>query len=254
MVKAMAITLPPNTVKSAMRTLDIIEFVVAHPAGPIAQDIAAALEIPVSSLSYLLATLAERGYIVRDGRQYRPGPGLERLVVAPRALTLADRVEPLVKLLRSELNETVSFMIRTGWEVEALVTEASGQALRYAIEPKHRKPLHSLAAGKAILATLPEADLERYFAECPRSRFTTRTIVDEAALRAELDRVRRDGFAEAHEEDVKGICGLAVAARHEGRPAGAFAVAIPEARYDAALAARAKAALTKAAATLAGVG
>ena len=43
MPQSQATQAPSNTVKSAMRTLDIIEFVVAHPQGPIAQDIAAAL-------------------------------------------------------------------------------------------------------------------------------------------------------------------------------------------------------------------
>lgn len=242
----------PNTVKSAMRTLDIIEFVVAHPQGPIAQDIAAALDIPVSSLSYLLSTLVERGYIQRDGRKYRPGPGLDRLTQQTQELSLAERVEPLVRLLRSELDETASFMVRTGWQAEALATDASGQALRYAIDPGHLKPLHSLAAGKAILSTLSEAELSRYFAEVPRARFTARTLVDEAGLRAALDDIRRKGVAEAHEEDTLGICGLATPAWIDGQPVGAFAVAIPVVRFDAKLAARAKAALTRAAAALAG--
>lgn len=245
---------PPasNTVKSAMRTLDIIEFVVTHPQGPIAQDIAAALDIPVSSLSYLLGTLVEREYLTRDGRRYRPGFGLERLRVPTHNLSLADRVEPLVKLLRAEIDETASFMARRGWEVEAVVTVASGQHLRYSIEEGHRKPMHSLAAGRAILAMLPEAELARYFAECPRPRFTAHTIVDEAPLRIELEKVRKNGIAEAHEEDTKGICGLAVPAWFEGEAVGAFAVAIPEARFDTALANRARAALGRAAASLAG--
>ncbi len=235
-----------------MRTLDIIEFVVAHPQGPIAQDIAAALDIPVSSLSYLLGTLAERGYLLRDGRRYRPGPGLERLAVPRHAMTLAERTGPLVKLLRSELDETASFMVRSGWEVEALVTEASGQALRYAIEPGHRKPLHSLAAGKAILAMLPEADLARYFAEVPRERHTRHTLIEEAPLRLALEEVRRTGIAEAHEENTLGICGLAAPAWLNGEAVGAFAVAVPEVRFNARLAAKAKAALTRAAQALAG--
>jgi IclR family acetate operon transcriptional repressor len=241
-----------NTVKSAMRTLEIIEFVVAHPQGHIAQDIAAALDIPVSSLSYLLGTLAEREYLIRDGRRYRAGPGLHRLIVPAASLTLADRVEPLVKVLRSELDETASFMVRSGWEVEALVTEASGQALRYAIEPGHRKPLHALAAGKAILAALPEAELARYFAECPRPRFTPHTLVDEADLRPALELIRREGVAEAHEENTLGICGLGATAWIKGEVVGAFAVAIPEVRFNPAVAAKARAALSRAAASLAG--
>ncbi len=252
MPQSQATQAPSNTVKSAMRTLDIIEFVVAHPQGPIAQDIAAALDIPVSSLSYLLGTLAEREYLVRDGRRYRAGPGLHRLIVPAASLTLADRVEPLVKVLRSELDETASFMVRSGWEVEALVTEASGQALRYAIEAGHRKPLHALAAGKAILAALPEAELARYFAECPRPRFTAHTLVDEADLRPALELIRREGVAEAHEENTLGICGLGAAAWLKGEVVGAFAVAIPEVRFNAQVAAKARAALSRAAASLAG--
>lgn len=243
---------PSTTVKSAMRTLDIIEFVVAHPQGPIAQDIAAALDIPVSSLSYLLSTLHERGYLARDGRRYRPGPGLERLAVPQHALTLADRVAPLVKLLRSELDETASFMIRSGWQTEALVTEASGQALRYAIEPGEKKPLHSLAGGKAILASIPAEELDRYFAECPRPRFTAQTVIEESALRLQLEQVRREGLAVACEENTPGICGMACPAWFEGKPAGAFAVALPAVRFDESLAARAGAALARAAASLAG--
>jgi IclR family acetate operon transcriptional repressor len=91
MASAPSVTTP---VKSALRTLDVIEFVVAHAAGVVAQDVAQALGIPVSSLSYLLATLVERQYLTREGRRYLPGPGLERLRVSPAALPLADRVAP----------------------------------------------------------------------------------------------------------------------------------------------------------------
>ena len=161
---------PP--VKSALRTLDVIEFVVAHRQGVVAQEIAGALGIPVSSLSYLLTTLADRGYLVREGRRYLPGPGLERLRAAPEALPLADRVAPLVRALKGELNETASFMVQRGWEVEALVTEASDQALRYAVDPGTRRPLHALAAGKVILAALTSSELARYFAETTRAVFT----------------------------------------------------------------------------------
>ena len=73
-----------TTVKSAMRTLDIIEYVVAHRQGVVAQDIAGALAIPVSSLSYLLATLVERDYLRREGRRYFAGPGRAWIDLARR--------------------------------------------------------------------------------------------------------------------------------------------------------------------------
>ncbi|MCW1985158.1 UNVERIFIED_ORG: IclR family acetate operon transcriptional repressor [Sphingomonas sp. R1F5B] len=234
-------------VKSALRTLDVIEFVVAHAGGVVAQDVAQALGIPVSSLSYLLATLVERQYLAREGRRYLPGPGLERLRVAPAALPLADRMAPLVRALKVELNETASFMVRVGWEVEAVVTEASDQTLRYAIEPGARRPLHCLAAGKVILAWLSDADLHRYFAESTRLPMTEHTRIRDEDLRADLARIREEGISTACHEATLGICGTAVPVRIGGQMVGVLSVAVPEVRFDAALAARVRSALRRAA-------
>lgn len=239
---------PP--VKSALRTLDVIEFVVAHRQGVVAQEIAGALAIPVSSLSYLLTTLADRGYLVREGRRYLPGPGLERLRAEPQALPLADRVAPLVRALKGELNETASFMVQRGWEVEALVTEASDQALRYAVDPGTQRPLHALAAGKVILAALPGDERMRYFAETTRAVFTPATHTSEADLTADIARIAVDGMAVAREEATVGIVGTAVPAWIDGAFVGAFSVAIPAVRFDAALEARVRQALMRAAAAL----
>lgn len=250
--------LPPpstNSVKSAMRTLDIIEFVVAHAQGQgaqgvVAQDVAGALAIPVSSLSYLLATLVERDYLRREGRRYLPGPGLERLRVPASEVPLDERVAPIVRGLRSELNETSSFLLRRGWQAEALVTEASDHALRYAIDTGARRPLHAFAAGKAILSLFDEAELKRYFAEAPRDRLTAHTRTSEADLRADLDCIRREGFAIAREEATAGISGVAVPVLIDGIHAGAFSVAVPVVRFDAALEARIKALLLRSAEAL----
>ncbi|MBU6396501.1 MAG: IclR family transcriptional regulator [Sphingomonadales bacterium] len=239
---------PP--VKSALRTLDVIEFVVAHRQGVVAQEIAGALGIPVSSLSYLLTTLADRGYLVREGRRYLPGPGLERLRASPEALPLADRVAPLVRALKGELNETASFMVQRGWDVEALVTEASDQALRYAVDPGTRRPLHALAAGKVILAALTPSELARYFAETTRAVFTPATRTSEADLTDDIARISADGMAVAREEATVGIVGTAVPARIDGQFVGAFSVAIPAVRFDAALEVRVRQALLRAAAAL----
>ena len=240
----------PPPVKSALRTLDVIEFVVAHRQGVVAQDIAGALGIPVSSLSYLLTTLADRGYLVREGRRYLPGPGLERLRAEPHALPLADRVAPLVRALKGELNETASFMVQRGWDVEAIVTEASDQALRYAVDPGTRRPLHALAAGKVILAAMDEAGLARYFAETTRAVFTPATRTSDADLRQDIARVTAEGIAIAREEATVGIVGTAVPARIDGQFVGAFSVAVPAVRFDDALEMRVRQALLRAAAAL----
>ena len=241
----MADPAPPPTVKSAIRTLDIIEYVVSRGQPLVAQEIAAALLIPVSSLSYLLNTLVERGYLARTGRRYAPGPGLERLQANAPSFTLADRVAPLVRALRIQLNETASFFVRREWEVEALATEPSGHALRYAVQTGTSAPLHAFSAGKALMAAMPDKELRRYFATSKREAFTPATIVSEADLRAEIGNIRASGIARTCEEHTPGIVGLGRAARIDGEVVGAFSFAIPMVRFDRAVERRASDLLTR---------
>jgi IclR family acetate operon transcriptional repressor len=222
-----------SPVKSATRTLDIIEYVVARDRPVVAQEIAAALVIPVSSLSYLLNTLIDRGYLARAGRRYTAGPGLARLQARAHGFSLAERVAPLVRALRVQLNETASFFVRIGWEVEALVTETSEHALRYAVQMGTRTPLHGFAAGKAILAALPQDEFETYLSESERRAFSPATITDADALRAEIAAVRQSGIARTREEHTPGIQGIGCAVSVDGELLGAFSVAIPSVRFDA---------------------
>ena len=247
----MADTSAPATVKSAIRTLDIIEYVVARARPLMAQEIANALAIPVSSLSYLLVTLTERGYLLRQGRRYSAGPGLERLQAHAPAFTLTETVAPLVRTLRIQLNETSSFFVRRGWQVEALATEPSEHALRYAVQNGANAPLHGFSAGKALLAAMLDDELDRYFAESERRAFTETTIVSESELRADIARIRESGIARTREEHTPGIYGLGRVARIDGEVVGAFSVAIPTVRFDAEVERRATALLIKTADLLA---
>ena len=229
----------PPPVKSAMRTLDILELVVGQERSMAAHEIASALTIPVSSLAYLLTTLVERGYLTREARRYAPGPALRQLAQGHGPATLADRAAPLVRSLRAQLNETASFFVRRDFEIEAVVTEIGQHALRYAVEIGARAPLHSFSAGKAILATFDEAELAHYLASAPRISFTANTLVDEGALRAEIAQIRRTGIAHTHEEHTPGIVGIGCAVVVDGKAAGALSLAIPAARFNDSIEARA---------------
>jgi len=236
-----------SSVKSATRTLDILEFVVGSRRPVSAAEIAAALAIPVSSLSYLLATLIERGYLTRNGRSHLPGPALARLHPDETVGALSDRVYPVVRSVSLQLNETVSFFVRHGFEMEAIAGEVAPQALRYTIEVGRLVPLHAFAAGKAILATFSEAELADYFAAGGRDVFTESTLTSEAALRAELADIARTGIARTAEEYTPGIIGIGHAVWRDGASLGAISVAIPAARTSPALEARAMDLLRRAA-------
>jgi len=240
-----------SPVKSALRTLEVIEFVVAHPGGVVARDIAGGLDIPLSSLSYLLATLTEREYLLREGRRYSAGPSLDRLRTDRANLSLEDRVAPIVRALSAELDETASFMVREGWRARIVASRSSAQALRYAIAPGETKPLHVLAGGKAILSQLSDAQLEAYFDETRGQRecLTEHTIVSPAALRKQIATFRDQGYATAMEESTAGISSIARPVRL-GDVDGAFSIAVPSIRFLPELQNRAQSALARAVASL----
>ncbi|MHA6718745.1 IclR family transcriptional regulator, partial [Sphingomonas sp. RS6] len=224
----------PTAVKSAVRTLDLIEYVVARPDGVPAQEIATALDIPMSSLSYLVATLVERNYLRRDGRLLQPGEGLERLGRGA-SQSLLDRARPLVRGLRRRFDETASLFQAVDWEMTVVMTETSRQNLRYALDVGARVPLHAIAAGKALLASYDDRQLDAYFAASQRSRFTPQTLCDEAVLRRQIVEIRRSGVAATEDELTQGISGLGISASRGGATLVAIGVAAPSIRMSAEL-------------------
>ncbi len=239
-----------DSVKSAVRALEILETIVALGRPLSAQEIGTIKSIPASSLSYLLNTLVSLDYLVRDGRNYGAGPALARLAPPALATNLREKVRPLVTLIRDRIDETASFFVVRDGEIEAIASAVSGQALRYAVEEGRRAPMHAFAAGKALLATFDPARLDHYFATTERARFTDKTLVDAQALRRELDLVRNTGIARSEEEFSRGICALGKVAWRDGTPLGAFSVAIPAARFDPEIEARATELLVQASALL----
>jgi IclR family acetate operon transcriptional repressor len=70
--------------------------------------------------------------------------------------------------------------------------------------------LHCTAQGKALIAQLPEAELNKLFGRRALAQFTPKTIVSLAALKAHLAEIRSNGFAVNNEEQVYGVRAVAV--------------------------------------------
>ena len=102
----------------------------------------------------------------------------------------------------------------------------------------------------ALLAALPDEELDRYFAEAERARFTPSTVTGEKALRRELAEVRKRGYALTDEEYSLGIRGIGRVVTIGGEPVGSLSLGIPKARFDEALLRRATDLLARTAALL----
>jgi DNA-binding IclR family transcriptional regulator len=195
-------------------------------------ELALAVGLNRTTAYRLLTALQSEGLIERDGPTYRLGP--ELLALGARAagssqLRAAARLE--LASLAEETGETVTIEILVGRDV-LIVDEASGRHLVGAVPSLGtRWPAHATSTGKLLLAHLPDDLLDRFLAE-PLERLTPRTIVDPAALRRELGRIRDRGHAVTWEEvelgfvavgvGIRGAAGAVVAALSAGGPRARF--------------------------------
>jgi IclR family acetate operon transcriptional repressor len=79
-------------------------------------------------------------------------------------------------------------------------------------------PLHATAAGKAILAFMPEDDVGRTIREKGLQKFTEHTLTDPDSLRGALAEIRRCGYAVSYSEHNEMVRGVAAPIRdHDGK-------------------------------------
>jgi DNA-binding IclR family transcriptional regulator len=191
-----------------------------------------ALGLPKSSAHRLLSTLTRRGLLERDERgQYLPGIGLVALglgVLEREPVVAAAR--PVLELEAQRLGETVFLTAARAGAVVVLDKAEGTGFLRAAPRIGSAVPLHATAVGKLYLTHAPEAVA---LGDAPLEAFTPSTITSSAALAAELDRVRRQGYAENRDEWMAGLSAVAAPVLVAGRLVAALAVASSSPRLEA---------------------
>jgi IclR family acetate operon transcriptional repressor len=222
------------TVKKAMDILDCL----GEAAGPLsAREIGRKLGLPRSTVYRLLTTLATGGYVGQDpekAQEYRLGFKIMEL-----ASSLLDSIQlrrqalPFLTELRDIAQETVHLVVMDQGQVTYIDKVECSKAVRMHSAMGRRGFSHSTAVGKAMLAFMPDEQVERIIGEHGLPTHTPNTITDRDALAEELERVRRQGYAVDNIENEEGIrCVGAPVFDHQGRPVAALSVSGPAFRLS----------------------
>jgi DNA-binding IclR family transcriptional regulator len=220
---------PIESVDNALRLLLLLE----RDGRIRVSDAADALGVAVSTAHRLLAMLEHHGFARQEPatRAYLPGPTLVRVgLSAVRDLDLRTVAHPYLEALRDETGETTEAAVLRGPEVVLVDTVEGSAALRVAAHAGTTRWAHCTSVGKAILAALPEDELEHLYPGEVLPAMTGRSITDRGRLVAELDRVRRAGHAVSDEESDDGVGSVAVAVLGAERPLGAIGAEYPATR------------------------
>jgi IclR family acetate operon transcriptional repressor len=228
-----------SVVKSADRTLAILDLLTAHPDGLTLIEVHRLLGIPRSSAHSLLMTMAGRGFLEQepDSRRFRVGI---RLWQAGQSYVAAENLEkaalPYMEELRDDLNETVQLATLDGTDNVYVGKVDPDQQLLLASRVGGRLPAYATGIGKALLTQLDDEEIERRFAAVEFTRYTPNTIGSLAELLATIDEGRRRGYATDTSEYTPGVCCVAAPIpRIRARPQAAISVSVPEVRWTDAL-------------------
>lgn len=196
-----------RSVQTAMRILD--HFHDHEELGP--TELAPAMGISNSSACRILITMAGEGFLERtDAGRYRLG--LRMMTLGNLSLSrfrLRDLALPLITEVRDSLDETCQIGVPLGGDVLYLDRLESRSALWLHSEEYRRMPGATSATGRAIAAFNPSFRQAVEAGGLQPRRLTPNTITDPDRFRAELDKVRRQGWACLREESVIGISAIA---------------------------------------------
>ncbi|MFK3979987.1 IclR family transcriptional regulator [Micromonospora sp. NPDC050397] len=235
-------------VKSAGRTLDVLD-ALADGGGPRSLvELARALVIPKSSLHGILRTMIQRGWVEADATGTRFGLGVRALQVGAAYLetdTVTGLLSGVLDQLAAEFGETVHLGRLDGPHVVYLAKRESVHPLRLYSAIGRHLPAHATALGKALLAERPDEAVD-HLLTWPLAALTAHTITDPDALHTELATVRSRGYAVDREENTDGIVCFAMAVPMHSPATDAISLSIPASRLGATSEEQVVAALTTA--------
>lgn len=224
-----------SIVQSVERALTLLE-ILAEAGSPMTiTDIAKNVDLKISTVHRLLATLINKGYVEKDSdSKYKLS--LKLLSIGQSSvypLDLRAKARPYLEELVERCNETANLSILDSSEVVYIdqVESTNIVLVKMFSTVGTRRQAHCTGSGKVLLSSLPAAELEKVLASMEFKRYTNETITDVEIFRKELERVRIQGYAldmGERERDMR--CVAAPVRKHDGEVVAALSVSGPSTR------------------------
>jgi len=206
-------------------------FDAAHPTRTLT-EVAGATGLTKATARRILLTLADLGYVRLDGRSFTLAPRVLDFGFSYLANLGTAGAEPVMRELSVELGQSVLLAVLDGTDVRYVARANAPRTLHLNIPVGERSPAQVTSSGRLLVASLPDADRERWLSTVELVAFTRHSVSDVDVLRDELTRTRQQHWAHSASELDVGMEGVAVLV--PGSPvATALSVVFPATRYTA---------------------
>jgi DNA-binding IclR family transcriptional regulator len=183
-----------------------------------------------SSIYKLLITLVHYELLSRDPVTKRYSLGVALIEYGRAVLNGFDfqhAAKPSLKALAQYSGESVAVSILRGTKMALVAVEESTAAIRIALAVGMTTPAPATAHGRAVLAYLPEGRVHEILRKEGLPRSTKKSITNPALFQANLEAVRKRGYAIESEELEEGILGISAPVFASEGVIGAIAVVVP---------------------------
>ncbi|GAA0307532.1 DNA-binding transcriptional regulator KdgR [Halarchaeum salinum] len=214
-----------------LRAFEVVE-ILEERQGARPSEVASALDVTRATAHDYLVSLAEVGYVTREDGYYDIGYRfLETGNRKKYRNWLFHASSHTLHELYEETGERVVLGIEEEGDWVLIHIESDRENVGLSPYSGRRTPLHTHAAGKVILAELPDDRRAKILEDGALAASTERSITDPAELRRELDQIVEDGYAvdwEEHDSDTGyAACPIVI----DGMVRGSVAVVGPASRF-----------------------
>jgi len=229
-----------NSKQSSVRALEKALSILEH-LSRIGEDIDLAtltqqLDMPKTTLLRLLNTLKKHNFVQQDerSRRYRLGWALIYLgQAANKVFNIVEFIHPYLEKLSRRSGETVNLVFLDRNRAVYVDQVVSDNIIRGVPAVGSPLGLHCTAAGKVLLGWQPEKVVEQILKHTELPGLTNKTITERRALRLELERIRKQGWAlDDEESELGGRCVAAPIFGKEGSLVASISVIGPANRVN----------------------
>jgi IclR family KDG regulon transcriptional repressor len=217
-------------VQSIGRAFAILEEIARHRDGNGLAELSKRVDLHNSTTFHLVRTMVSLGYVrqLKDKR-YRVGRPLFALAASSLDdIEMVSLATPVLEDLSRETGESGHFAVRMGDSIVVLARTGGAGAFQLTDRVGVVRPANCTALGKIILAGLHPDQLGRNIEGAELEAFTPKSITDPAALRREIEEVRRAGIAfDDGEFDPELRCVAVPVRDFTGQVAGAIGISGP---------------------------
>jgi IclR family transcriptional regulator, pca regulon regulatory protein len=201
-------------VQSLERGLAVIRALSEPGPGLTLSDVARRTGMTRAAARRFLLTLGDLGYVRAADRRFTLTPRVLDLGYSfLSSLSLPEIAQPHLRELVERVHESSSVSVLDGDEIVYVAREPTQRIMTVAIAVGTRFPAYATSMGRVLLAGLADGDLDRFLARSELRPLTAGTVTDPSTLRAQIERVRRQGWAVVDQELEDGLRSVAAPIR-----------------------------------------